>query len=351
MRKCLNLFSYATDGGAGSRFDVLHRSTRSDRSGSFLSMQGMARPHLIDRVKQRNTYKGFYAPLDIEMCEEDFDDLRNLEYAGISANEDYVKCEQGRQLEHLNLIYADHINKTMPFKNPITIKIKTLGKDFVSHGSVNYRFNGETKFRGYPKDKSWGYELDEDGELIYVLDYELVTPQDALCNEIQNHPNRVKMLPPYCREKILKINTYLKSMETFKALGLRPGDNYLVVSRPPHFSRTRCKFRDYDQFISVTKQLNTLERKSGYSLEQFFINTDDGTCRDRDMYALVDKLLYEGCTNIIAAMPGYNTDLRQHKPMHPRLQMLQAAKLKLKSALKTPSVTWNEYEEIDSDED
>lgn len=177
------------------------------------------------------------------------------------------------------------------------------------HGTANYQLERpparsdpedtglKTKMRSYEKKKGTQRALVmEHGELAISDRYDEHSPAELFLGSLRNS-DAIERPVLYAKTEILKTKEYAHKIKRFENSELAPGDNIVRLQFIKEFSLTQFTFQTIKQYKSIKKQFEQLREKYGQSYERHFLNTD-GTLRYQEMIETIDRLIFEGVTNI-----------------------------------------------------
>ena len=184
------------------------------------------------------------------------------------------------------------------------------------HGSANYHHIAtDPHLQKGPKMRSFegakphfAFSVDSQGQLIDLDTYQGQSPATILFAAIDANPQRVPILPPFVKTRILKPGVYQanpksewESSPKYTAPGvvIVPGDSIYVMGRPRLFSLAQFTFQTRAQYDSWRKASTRLINKSGLAFEQWF-TVDNGSAVDfTAMVDAIDNAIVAGVANPI----------------------------------------------------
>jgi hypothetical protein len=218
--------------------------------------------------------------------------------------------------EKLEVIEGEIIRT--PRIGQFSFEVKDIYKSITSHGSANYKFvpfaeNDESiyKCRGYESKKSHT-ELIEDEALINR--YSENAPIIDFLDQLENNPDSVARQNVAIKQGILKINQYLESQSKYDAMELMPGDNTAKSLLVVEFSISQFTFKTHKQYKMWKSEVEKLKKKTGQSLEVFFLNKD-GTLNYQKMLTTIDQMIADDIVSPLKHLDPQNN--RNRKGIHP----------------------------------
>ncbi|NER28650.1 MAG: hypothetical protein F6J89_13705 [Symploca sp. SIO1C4] len=215
----------------------------------------------------------------------------------------------------------DGLPTRVPRTGQFGFEVKDCYKSMVAHGTANYRledFKGNVvlKARGY-EGKAKHITLNTDGEVIDR--YSDKTPIGDLLSQLQTNPDRVVRQQVAIKTGILKPSEYLESQKRYDALKLMPGDNRTKSFLTGEFSMTQFTFKTHEQYATWKKQIEKLKKKTGQSIEAFFLN-QDGSLNYTLMIQTIDRMIEEDVLEPVKYLDP--TRHRDRKGNHPAKKAL-----------------------------
>ena len=128
---------------------------------------------------------------------------------------------------------------------------------------------------------------------------------DNLFEDLSTDPTKVQAYAPQTISRVLKCNQanemlLSKTDNVYKQNGLLAGDSILTSSWLRPISLSAFHWQTDDQYDSWEKATSKLKEKSGWGLEQFFMN-EDSTVNYQKALVEIQKAIDEGKTWIVPA--------------------------------------------------
>lgn len=219
------------------------------------------------------------------------------------------------------------------------------------HGSANYRLvnPGETKIamRSYEKKKHDTTQL-IDGVLEAGTRYDRETPAAVFLASLTN-PTSVPRADVFVKSAMLKPGEYVAHYDAkYKQSFLKPGDSIFKPGLLREFSLAQFTFQTVAQYKAVVRQWQRCKDSKGEYVETYFRNPDS-TLNYQAMIETVDRLLSEGCMDLVAARDEHDNIYRTQSREHPAYAALKATKRRVSEAYKTPISTESDDPENEGD--
>lgn len=216
--------------------------------------------------------------------------------------------------ESLEVIEGEIIRT--PRIGQFSFEVKDVYKSITSHGSANYKFVSFTnesiyKCRGYESKKTHTGLL-ENEEIIDR--YSNKAPIIDFLNQLETNANKVTRQNVALKQGILKIGEYLESESNYSAKGLKPGDNTTKSLLVVEFSLSQFTFKSHKQYKMWKGEVEKLKKKTGQSLEVFFLNSDD-TLNYECMVTTIDQMIADDILSPLKHLDPQNH--RNRKGIHP----------------------------------
>jgi len=157
-------------------------------------------------------------------------------------------------------------------------------------------------------------------------------PANRFMLELAFRPRKVRRQPPFIKERFVKPGRYKQHPDSFRRLGVKPGDTVYVSGLLRELSLSQFTYRTHAQYRAWEKAADTLKRKYGQSFEVYYIN-QDGTLNYQQMVTDLHKLIRDGVSKPSEVFDTNRNKSRRKNVSHPSQQLLDLTASKLRAEM------------------